>query len=807
MIKKLLHKRLVTPVNTRLGFFILIIFILIEPGFAQQTVSTIQQQFETYNNNNYQEKVFLHTDKTVYATGEILWFKAYVTDAASTNFSRLSKICYVEIINDDNKPVLQAKIDIDSGRGNGSFQIPSSIRSGNYIIRAYTNWMKNFDARYYFVQVISIINPNKKPLANIADTLHENDIRFFPEGGNIVYGFNNTIAYKITDLSGKGLPAQGFIVNNKKDTVANFATERFGMGTFLFNPVKGDSYYAIIKINDKNFKRDLPKIYTEGWLMHVSNNDNKILVNVSCNISTQQHAFLFAQTRHKVKLASMQTLNNGTAIFTINKSELDEGISQLTVFNEERQPVCERLFFIKPTHVLKIKLDDLHSQYSQRNKVELNVSTDEANGGSIDANMSASVYLIDSLQPEQKTNLLFYQWLTSDIKGTIESPGYYFTNSGAEVDKATDNLMLTQGWRRFNWEDILNNKTPSFTFLPENEGHIISGKLSPKSAGLKDAAVSAYLSVPGKNFKFSNSSTTASGNIKFNVDKFYGNRELIAQTNLADSNYALFIDNPFSEKYNDLHISSLNLNKNFTDDILLRSIGAQANDIYEPETETNFISPVAYDTTAFYGTPFKSYNLDAYTRFPTMEEVIKEFVKEVHLKKRDKDFYFEVFNQPDISYFEKEPLILLDGVPVFNVNKIIEIDPLKIKKIDVTATKFFKGGHEYDGIVSFSTYNGDLDGYQLDPNALVVEYEGLQFKREFYNPQYQTQQEQSSRLPDYRNVLYWSPKVDTKNGKENLSFYTSDIPGNYVIFIQGISTSGLVGFTTKYFTVLPASSK
>ena len=143
--------------------------------------------------------------------------------------------------------------------------------------------------------------------------------------------------------------------------------------------------------------------------------------------------------------------------------------------------------------------------------------------------MSVAVYLTDSLQPVQEINLLNYLWLSSDLKGTIESPQYYFENPGAEVDKATDNLMLTQGWRRFKWEDVLKNTTPSFTFLPEHEGHIITGKVSPKIAGLPDTGINVYLSVPGKNFRFSNNTSSASGYIRFNVEKFYGSHEIIAQ--------------------------------------------------------------------------------------------------------------------------------------------------------------------------------------------------------------------------------------------------------------------------------------
>jgi hypothetical protein len=775
-------------------------------AFSQDDTFSIQYHFEAYNNSHYQEKVFLHTDKTVYTTGEVLWFKAYITDAVSNTFSSLSKICYVEIINNDKKSLLQGKISIDSGRGNGSFLLPSSIRSGNYLIRAYTNWMKNFDPQFYFEQTVSIINPNKKPEFKKANDTDSNYVSLFPEGGNLVYGLNNNIAFKITDKYGKGLHANGFIVSGK-DSIISFETAKFGMGTFSFNPVKGNTYHAVIKINNTTLSKELPEIYNNGWTLHVKDEGNILSVNVACNVETEHSVFVFIQTKNVIKKAVTLSLNNGNANISFNKSEFGEGISQITVFNEKKQPVCERLYFKKPENVLQIKPENILKEYQTRNRVNLGVATNRTNGLIVNADMSVAVYLVDSLQPEQRTNILNYLWLTSDIKGVIESPGYYFEISDTAVDKVSDNLMLTQGWRRFKWDDVLKNTTPSFAFLPEDEGHIITGKLTPKIAGLHDTGTNVYLSVPSKNFRFSNSTSSPSGLIRFNVEKFYGSREIIAQTNTTDSNFRVFIDNPFSDQYDESAIQPLHLTTGLANKILLRSTGAQSRNIYQPEKEDNFSLPATFDTTAFYGNPFKTYYLDNYTRFPTMEEVMREYVKEVHVKKRDKSFHYEVFNEPDISYFNNDPLTLIDGVPVFDVTKIIDIDPLKIKRIDITATNFFRGNQQYNGIVSYATYDGDLTGYTLDPNSLVVEYEGLQYEREFYSPQYITLQQQQSRLPDYRNVLYWAPKVQTKNGKKDISFFTSDIPGKYIGVIQGISDEGIVGFATFNFTVSPSYNK
>lgn len=785
---------------------LLMSLLLTSPCFSQESVSTIQHQFEAYTNNNYQEKVFLHIDKTVYATGEVLWFKAYITNAVSNNFSMLSKICYVEIISDNKKQLMQVKISIDSGKGNGSFLLPSSIRSGNYVIRAYTNWMKNFDPQFYFEETISIINPNKKPEFKKQNDTDSAYAGFFPEGGNLVYGLNNNVAFKITDRYGKGLQAKGFIVS-AKDTVTTFETGRFGMGTFSFNPTKGNKYHAIIKLNSTTIKKDLPEIYNTGWTLHAADDGSKLLLNIACNIEAEHAVFLFVQTRGSVKSAAKLSLTDGSAAFTLDKSTLGEGISQITFFNEKKQPVCERLYFKKPVNILQIKSSGFEKEYQTRSKVNINIATNNTDGAEVAGDMSVAVYLADSLQPDQQTNIVNYLWLGSDLKGPVESPEYYFSASGTEAEKAADNLMLTQGWRRFKWEDVLKDTTSSFTFLPECEGHIITGKLSSKMAGLKDTGKNVYLAVPGKSFRFSNSSSSVSGLLRFNIEKFYGNNEIVAQTNKADSNYRIFLDNPFSDKYNASSIPPVNLTPRLSNEILLRSIGAQSQNIYQPEKEDNFMLPSGYDTTAFYGIPYKTYYLDNYTRFPTMEEVMREYVKEVRVRKRGKSFYYEVFNEPDTSYFNNEPLTLIDGIPVFDVNKIIDIDPLKIRKIDITATTFFKGNQQYNGIVSYSTYNGDLSGYQLDPNSIVAEYEGLQYEREFYSPHYETPRQQLSRLPDFRNVLYWSPNLQTKKGKNSISFYTSDIPGKYFVAIQGISDGGLTAYSTFNFTVSSSINK
>jgi hypothetical protein len=152
--------------------------------------------------------------------------------------------------------------------------------------------------------------------------------------------------------------------------------------------------------------------------------------------------------------------------------------------------------------------------------------------------------------------------------------------------------------------------------------------------------------------------------------------------------------------------------------------------------------------------------------------------------------------------FQDDPLVLLDGTPLFDIDKIMEFDPLKVKKLEVLTHRYYLGPFVFSGIVSYTTYTGDLGGFQLDPKVLSIDYEGLQRQREFYSPQYENQKQRESRLPDRRNLLLWAPQVKLdKDDRQPLEFFTSDLAGEYTIIIEGITKDGAAGSTTAAFSV------
>ena len=231
-----------------------------------------------------------------------------------------------------------------------------------------------------------------------------------------------------------------------------------------------------------------------------------------------------------------------------------------------------------------------------------------------------------------------------------------------------------------------------------------------------------------------------------------------------------------------------------------RSVSSQVMNAYWKDQQNQFFGDED-DSIPFFGNADKTYFLDDYTRFTTMEEVLREYVSEIAPRKRHENFHLKVANKGS-AYLDGNPLVLVDGVPFFDMDTVISFDPLKIKSLSVVGKKYYYGPLVFYGIVSYATYNGDLEGINLDPNSLVMEYDALQLQRKFYVPRYETESEKESRLPDFRTTLYWTPDLQLNpHEQKKLSFYTSDIAGNYQVVLQGLTDKGKPVSETLTFQV------
>lgn len=616
--------------------YIFCIILILQSGFVFSQAEKSVVALESYSINHLQEKVFAHTDKENYITGEILWFKLYLTDALLNKPLNLSKIAYVEILDKFHKPILQSKIEVRKSMGDGSFLLPYSLQSGNYLFRCYTGLMKNSSAEYYFEKQLTIINPFKKPDWSDAKASIFN-VQFFPEGGNLVAGLESKIGFKVTDQYGKSFDANGFIEDELKQKIVPFKTSRFGMGQFLFTAISGNRYKAIVEIEGKKMEYELPTIYQQGVVLKILENASKQIVIVVQASKESQHLELLIHSKKSIKALSIPNLVNGKFQLVLPDSLLGEGITAFTLFNEQHQPLCERIFFRKPVHILEFDTQINTKILSRRGNVNLSIHVTD-NLQPVVSNLSLSVFLLDSLQTAPHSNLLSYLWLESDLKGEIESPEYYFSDA-SDLFECTENLLLTQGWRRFSWGDVFENNQKNQNDYSELNGHLLWAKVTNKTDGQLAEGVTVYLSFPGIRPLFNQGISDKNGLVLFNIPAFYGNSQLILQTNSKiDSNYQIDLIDPYSTFYSSRKLPAFELQESLANLLKEHSIQSQVGNIYYADQQQKFSYPEEIDTLPFFGKSTHRYLLDDYTRFITMEEVLREYVEGIRLRKNNNNF-------------------------------------------------------------------------------------------------------------------------------------------------------------------------
>jgi len=784
----------------KLTFILFGVFsMLLTNGNAQVVDTTILRQFNNYLLNNLQEKIYVHTDKESYVAGEMIWFKISTVEAYTNRSINVSSIAYVELLDGKNKVVLQAKISLEKGKGNGHLYLPLAISSGNFLLRTYTNWMKNFDVNYFFHKELTIYNTIKADATDITSrSIAAPAIQFFPEGGNLVAGLTSRIAFKAVDQTGKPLQFNGAVINGKNDTLLRFGPQQFGLGSFYFKPQENEKYSVYIRPQvGKPFYTTLPTVFARGVVMNVKTQGDSLLkLAIQNSLEQSQKLSLFVHSGQRVILS--RSISTAEALQGVNIpiGLLGDGITHLTLFDADLQPLCERLFFKKPSSLLEVAVNADRKVFSTRDQINLLINHTQR-GQPIAADFSISVYQTNAaeLNDDIATNL----WLTSELKGKIDYPSWFLKNASSE---ATDILMLTHGWRRFNWKDVFEKTTWNFSFQPETQMQIISAQLLTPSQQPHSAKQLAYLTIPRKNYGFYTAPFKNNGVVDCYIPKFYGNQKIIWQTDpRVDSLQGIQIKSPYSNQFANLQRQPFRSDEHVPD-LLNRSVAMQVHNAFHAN-QLKRETTASIDSTVFYHHTDKSYRLDDYVRFQKMEEVLREYVFEVSIAKRNKNYYLSAFDSGNRKFMEPSPLILVDGLPLFDEgNTLMTINPKTIKTLNIVTSSYAYGLNKFEGILSFQTYNGNLEGISVAKHALQLDYEGLQANRTFYAPMYDGDVSKSSRLPDFRSTLFWSANNETGNdGNAALSFFSGDLDGNYMVVVQALSPNGGAGSGYTSFKV------
>lgn len=784
-------------------FRVLPLFVLLfpsSPSGAQQSVSPVVQQIKKKTGFEAPEKMFVHLDRPTYIVGETIWLKMLVTDE-NLRSSSLSTIGYLELINGEQQAVIQSKVELKDGKGDGAIQIPGNLASGHYLVRGYTNWMKNFSQSHFFETSILLINPftssEEEGISSIKKD-QEPDIQFFAEGGRAVSNIPSKVAFKVQSADGKGMDVNGKLMDENGQVILSFKPLRNGIGHFIFTPQKGVSYKTeITDSRNKTFTAPLQIVQDEGHVIRLKDDTDAVELSVisSGNIRNSRYHLLI----YKGEKSSAFQLNHPTesATFKIPKSTLQFGVNALVLFDQDLNPIAERLYFHALPSDPRVDVSLEKTSFKKREKVAIDLKS-LALSDTIES--SIAVFLTDSLPTPGQPSINTYLLMTSELKGQIENCDGYFQMEEPAQKEAIDNLMLTHGWRRYKSDQILReNFSPRY--LPELDGHLITGRVVSSNGSTPHTGRAVFASFPSRKTNPWVTISDKQGRFILETRNFSGPKELVFQNNSrTDSTSRIIVDNPFVPvTESQVTLQPLSFTDFNATDLLKRSINMQTLNSYFPQKRIE----ATPDSSAFFGKADYTYFLDDYTRFPTMEEVLSEYIPSVLVRLRKGKYYTRVIETGiHKQLFTEDPLLFLDGVPLFDTDRIIAFDPLKIKKAEVVNRMYYLGPLAFPGIVSYSSYTGDLAGLEMDPAALVVAYHGTLEKREFYSPKYDREEKNALRRADFRNLLFWSPSVSIPpEGSRQINFFTSDQSGSYKIVIQGLSKDGIPVSTTSQLTV------
>ncbi len=435
------------------------------------------------------EKLYLHLDREYYASGDDIWFKAYQVNALDNKLLDNSKCLYVELISPESEIIKREAIPLEKGTGYGDFHLKDSLPSGKYMIRAYTAWMQNFGAYFFFKKEIHV--ENVLGIKN-TDSRHKSsvglkpqiDVQLFPEGGSLVENVYSTVGVKAIDQTGKGCNIKGAVYSDSGDTVVAFESVNLGMGCFNFVPKHGINYYAAGSTdNGVKFKVPLPTVLRNGYTLKVMNSDSAIMrLGIRTNLETFQRdsgkeMFLVGTIRGSVVMTAKIVNRTIFNYLRVPQESLPEGIIRLTLFDSENKPQCERLAFIHHTKKSGLRIVAEKKSYAPREKTELKISVRDSTNHPLHANLSLAVVdrKLAGSPDLYSSDIYSYLLLESDLKGRIEQPARYFDPANTDRFNDLDVLLLTQGWRDFVWKHLADT-TLKINHYPE-KGICISGRL------------------------------------------------------------------------------------------------------------------------------------------------------------------------------------------------------------------------------------------------------------------------------------------------------------------------------------------
>lgn len=755
------------------------------------------------------EKAYLHFDKPYYAAGDTTYFKAYVTMGQRHEPSQISSILHVDLINTQNKIDQSLLLDVTGGIGKGDFALPDSLPKGNYKVRAYTDWMRNNGEAGFFYQTIAVGSLLGNKVSESADKNQQQipgkpEIQFLPEGGSLVNGIKSKIAFKAIGSNGLGVAVKGTIADNTGKTITSFTSAHLGMGWFYLQPEEGKSYSASLIFADGTQNTiDLPHAEELGITL-TANNDS--IQKTSVVITANNAAYLqnkgkdYSLLIYSGGVATIVTspLDNPEIKFDIAKHRLRTGVATLTLFSPNGEPLSERLFFVQNYDDMRLAVKSDKAAYAAREKVTIKLNAKSRVDSLIAGNFSVSVTDENKVPVDENTEntLLSNLLLTSDLKGNVEQPNYYFTNVTDEKLKELDLVMLTHGYRQFEWKQLLNNGYPPVTWQPETALEVNG---IAKTTGGKPLAKGVVTLMSAKGHTFLSEQTDNNGNFRFKNLVFSDTTNFILQATTAKGNnstqltYAakaappVLADNRQIIQDNNGPTSLYLKNTEKQQEQLNRQSLGKVTILNEVKIKARKSEPSAI--AARYG--FVDHVIRGSEIGLGSQLAIKLMwrIPGVEILSEDRIHYYAKLRNKSSGAKPKPMRIVLDGMEMptsFDLNSLSAVTIDKIESMVNTSDS------DTFGVLAITTKYGLQPEDIASTGFLPIKAKGFYKAREFYSPKYESTI--PGKFADLRTTIYWNPNVITdRDGNASFEYFNADGKGSYRVVIEGIDDKGNLG--------------
>ncbi|MFT4094414.1 MAG: hypothetical protein QM640_12315 [Niabella sp.] len=706
---------------------------------------------------------------------------------------------FVELLNNRSDIIVKKILPVFNAITYGQIELPDSLSTGYYWLRAYSPLMLNQNRSYLYTSPVRIFGQSKGNKQNSQPAVTVNtSLQFFPEGGNLIAGVSNTVAFKATDINGNPLHISGFVKDDAGDTITTFTSFHDGMGKFSFIPKADNQYTAIINGGGQPYP--LPAAAINGVALHADLMAGKINYTVRTNSSWQQDftpAFIIAQMQNKVVAQQqVEPLKNNISRGSLPVKELHSGILQLTFFNKDKAPLAERLFFINNKEYTLQGI--LHTQAANTGARKENNFTIQLTD-SIEGDFSVAVTDADYDEPgNRKENIISSFLLTADLPGIINNPSWYLSDD-EKAPEALDLVMLTNGWRRFRWSEVAQNHLPEPVY--KDPGYIsLSGKVNIRSSkkSFADRDLLIWTTTPNADRSLQMIKTDAQGNFKMDSLVFFdkarilfsdvmGNKSKFITVKLdADSLYKTYklpdLQTTFITRQDDAKALSARMQSAYFDyargeGLLLDNVAIEGKKLTEDELEKKYMSGL------FSG------NINARTINLTGQFIPQWNIFEWltgRIPSLQIDHSGNLGDNYRLTYRRQPVQLFLDEMPINDASFISSIPANQIALLKLFPQ--FIGARGNNAALAVYTKRGDDLSDEIDATGDIVDYDGYSIIKEYYSPDYAAPAELNYR--DYRLTLNWQPQVRVSGNNIPVRFYNNDRTKRFRVVVEGFTRDG-----------------